>query len=33
MQQVTAASQDSFTSMESVSQTWSDFGTNLGYIQ
>ena len=33
MQQVTAASQDSFTSMESVSQTWSDFGTNLSYIQ
>ena len=33
MQQVTAASQDSFTSMESISQTWSDFGTNLSYIQ
>ena len=33
MQQVTAASQDSFISMELVSQTWSDFGTNLSYIQ
>lgn len=33
LQSLNAASQDSFTSMESVSQAWSDFNTNLGYLQ
>lgn len=33
LQSLSAASQDSFTSMESVSQAWSDFNTNLSYLQ